>query len=130
MFLTGAVCDTNQTRYGCGQVDAFPPVYMHILDDKLVCGKTGSNFREAVRPVFGSTDATTTLKCPEGHEMCLEGSEDSFCIPKGQDWMKSCPATDIKFSADALEIERLKTKGYTEKTFDATSSILFTKTKL
>ena len=62
--------------------------------------------------------------------MCLEGSEDSFCVPKGQDKGLSCPVTDIKFSADALEIERLKIKGYTEKTFDATSSILFTKTKL
>ena len=37
-FVQGKACDTNQTRYGCGQVNPFPAVYMHVLDEKMPCG--------------------------------------------------------------------------------------------
>ena len=40
-FMTGQQCDYNQTLYGCGMSTPFPPRYMHRIDDRLVCGKTG-----------------------------------------------------------------------------------------
>ena len=50
-FVAGSACDTNQTRYGCGQVNPFPAVYMHVLDEKIPCGlASGPTFLEATRP--------------------------------------------------------------------------------
>lgn len=80
MFVLSTICDANQTRYGCTDVRAFPAVYMHILDEKRVCGKAdGAKYRKAILPTYVENGNAKAAECEKGFKPCIENSVSTTC---------------------------------------------------
>ena len=95
MFVLSTICDANQTRYGCTDVRAFPAVYMHILDEKRVCGKAdGAKYRNAILPTSVENGNAKEAVCEEGFKPCIENSVSTtcYCDPDKENYCKELGA--------------------------------------
>ena len=105
-----AGCDYNQTRAGCRHAEPFPPVRMHRIRDRLICGKTGLPFLNVTRP----EKLGENWECPTGYSSCGGISDPESMICEKEDQMENCPITDIKFVSNLEHLDSDYLWSYTE----------------